>query len=576
MIDANILNKAEFWAENPAFDLKFRLEIQGLIESGNHTELADRFYKDLDFGTGGLRGVMGAGSNRMNLYTLKRATQGLSNYISKQKIEKASVAIAYDSRNNSEYFAKEAAKVLAANGIKSWIFAELCPTPMLSYAVRELGATAGIVVTASHNPKEYNGYKVYWNDGCQVTPPHDQGIIDEVYAITDFGAIPSMEEEEARKAGLIETISPEVEDQYYRRVSSLSQTHGDANAGFGIVFTPLHGTGNTPVTEILKRHGFLNVTVVPEQEQPDGNFPTVKSPNPEEASAMEMAQELAADTDDLILATDPDADRVGCMVKHKGEWELLNGNQIGQILLFYYLNKLKENMRLPQNGVFVTTIVSSSLAGKIASKFGLRVVECLTGFKWIGAEIKALEEAGSETFVLGMEESHGYLVGDFVRDKDAVSACLLLAEAAAEFKQFGLTLIDLLAQIHNIYDFHADALVNKVIRGKTGQEKILNIMQGLRKDPPSFIGGIDVVSMTDFQAQEILDTGDKKVIGKTTQPKSNVIAFNLSDGSRITARPSGTEPKIKFYFNLCGSDENSLAIQRELYIRDFNNIISQY
>ena len=576
MIDANILNKAEFWAENPAFDLKFRLEIQGLIESGNHTELADRFYKDLDFGTGGLRGVMGAGSNRMNLYTLKRATQGLSNYISKQKIEKASVAIAYDSRNNSEYFAKEAAKVLAANGIKSWIFAELRPTPMLSYAVRELGATAGIVVTASHNPKEYNGYKVYWNDGCQVTPPHDQGIIDEVYAITDFGAIPSMEEEEARKAGLIETISPEVEDQYYRRVSSLSQTHGDANAGFGIVFTPLHGTGNTPVTEILKRHGFLNVTVVPEQEQPDGNFPTVKSPNPEEASAMEMAQELAADTDDLILATDPDADRVGCMVKHKGEWELLNGNQIGQILLFYYLNKLKENMRLPQNGVFVTTIVSSSLAGKIASKFGLRVVECLTGFKWIGAEIKALEEAGSETFVLGMEESHGYLVGDFVRDKDAVSACLLLAEAAAEFKQFGLTLIDLLAQIHNIYDFHADALVNKVIRGKTGQEKILNIMQGLRKDPPSFIGGIDVVSMTDFQAQEILDTGDKKVIGKTTQPKSNVIAFNLSDGSRITARPSGTEPKIKFYFNLCGSDENSLAIQRELYIRDFNNIISQY
>ena len=409
-----------------------------------------------------------------------------------------------------------------------------------------------------------------------MTPPHDQGIIDEVYAITDFGAIPSMEEEEARKAGLIETISPEVEDQYYRRVSSLSQTHGDANAGFGIVFTPLHGTGNTPVTEILKRHGFLNVTVVPEQEQPDGNFPTVKSPNPEEASAMEMAQELAADTDDLILATDPDADRVGCMVKHKGEWELLNGNQIGQILLFYYLNKLKENMRLPQNGVFVTTIVSSSLAGKIASKFGLRVVECLTGFKWIGAEMKALEEAGNETFVLGMEESHGYLVGDFVRDKDAVSACLLLAEAAAEFKQFGLTLVDLLAQIHNIYDFHADALVNKVIRGKTGQDKILNIMQGLREKPPSFVGGIDVVSMTDFQAQEILNTSDKKVIGKTTQPKSNVIAFNLSDGSRITARPSGTEPKIKFYFNLCGSDENSLAIQRELYIRDFNNIISQY
>ncbi|MDX2469103.1 MAG: phospho-sugar mutase [SAR324 cluster bacterium] len=576
MIDANILNKAEFWAENPAFDLKFRLEIQGLIDGGNNTELADRFYKDLDFGTGGLRGVMGAGSNRMNLYTLKRATQGLSNYITKQKIDKASVAIAYDSRNNSKLFAIESAKVLAANGIKAWIFAELRPTPMLSYAVRDLGATAGIVITASHNPKEYNGYKVYWDDGCQVTPPHDQGIIDEVYAITDFGSIPSMDEEDARKEGLIETISPEVEERYYRRVSALSQTHGDANGDFGIVFTPIHGTGKTPVMEILNRHGFNKVTLVPEQAEPNGNFPTVKSPNPEEASAMEMAQDLAGDDDYLILATDPDADRVGCMVKHKGEWELLNGNQIGQILLFYYLNKLKENMRLPQNGVFVTTIVSSKLAGKIASKFGLRVVECLTGFKWIGAEIKALEQAAKETFVMGMEESHGYLVGDFVRDKDAVIACLLLAEAAAEFKQFGLTLIDLLAQIHNIYDFHSDALVNKVIRGKTGQDKILNIMEGLRSQPPNFIGGIDVVSVTDFLSQEIKDLDGNKVIGTTTQPKSNVIAFDLSDGSRITARPSGTEPKIKFYFNLCGTDENSLSIQRELYIRDFNNIISQY
>ena len=569
------LETARAWAQNPLFDLAFRQEIQTLLDSGAEAELTDRFYQDLDFGTGGLRGIMGAGSNRMTLYTVRRATQGLANYILQLGLPQPSVAIAHDSRNNSALFTLETAKVLAANGIKAWVYKVLTPTPMLSFAVRELHCTAGIIITASHNPKEYNGYKVSWSDGCQVTPPHDKGIIDQVNLV-DFAAIKVMEESAARSQGLLQDIPPEVEERYYHHVTALSQTHGDANADFPLLYTPLHGTGKVPVTTILGMRGFKKCRLVAGQAEPDGNFSTLHSPNPEEQGAFELAMEEADEDAKLILATDPDADRVGCMVKHQGEWEILNGNQIGQILLFYYLSKLKENQRLPKHGVFVTTIVTSGLAGKIAAKFGLRVVEVLTGFKWIGKVMAELDETGKEVFVMGTEESHGYLFGDFVRDKDAMIACMLLAEAAAELALFNLTLVDLLNQIHHIYDFHTDALVNKTIKGKSGQEKIKTIMQRLREAPPTFIGGISVERITDYKLRKIVESATGNSLGAPVQPASDVIAFLMNDGSRITARPSGTEPKIKFYFNLCGKNANHLAIQRELYIRDFNNLIDEY
>lgn len=575
-MNSKILEKAKVWAENSAFDADFRNEISNLINSNNEEELTDRFYKELEFGTGGMRGVIGAGSNRMNIYTVRRATQGLADYINEQGVQTPSVAIAYDCRNFSDVFCKEAASVLAANGIIVHVYGELKPTPMLSYAVRELGATAGIIITASHNPPEYNGYKVSWSDGCQVTAPHDNGIIEKVNAVEDFGSIKVADYAQAMKDGMIKIIPTSLEEKYYSQVMELSLGDPELNKSLGVIYTPLHGTGNIPVRRVLKERGFENVTVVKEQELPDGNFSTVKSPNPEEVTALELAVKSAGQNDQVIVATDPDADRLGVMVKHDGEWLKLNGNQIGQLIFEYYLSKMKAQGKLPDDGVLITTIVTSDLGRKIAEGYGIRTLETLTGFKYIGSVMREVEENKSGTFIFGTEESHGYLFGDFVRDKDGVSATMLFCEMCAELHSKGLTAVDQLEKIHETYDYHEDSLVNKVIKGQAGASKILEIMKGLRGAPLKEIAGVKVVEIKDYQKEEILDPSTGGAKGKTTVPNSNVIAYYMEDGSRITARPSGTEPKIKFYFNLCGQDKNELKHMKKRYEDDFAKIIDAF
>ncbi|TDT52006.1 phospho-sugar mutase [Fonticella tunisiensis] len=535
------------------FDEETRKELTGLDER----EIEDRFYRELEFGTGGLRGVIGAGTNRMNIYTVRKATQGLANYILKKGIGNPSVALAYDSRRYSDVFAKEAALVLNANGIKTYIYKELRPTPMLSFVVRRLNLTAGIVITASHNPKEYNGYKVYWSDGGQITEEHAKGILKEITSV-DYGDIKTIDFERASMDGLYNYIEDEVEEDYIDLVKGLTINKSliDKMADeIKIIYTPLHGTGNVPVRRVLKELGYKHVSVVKEQEMPDPNFSTVKYPNPEEHEVFTIALEMAKrDGADLILGTDPDCDRVGVVVKNnEGEYVVLTGNQTGALLTYYMLSQLKELNKMPENPVVVKTIVTTELARRICDDFGVEIIDVLTGFKYIGEKIKEFEERGDKNFIVGFEESYGYLAGTFVRDKDGVIASSLICEMAAYYKSRGMSLYDGIMELYERYGYFREDLKSITLKGIEGSEKIKAIMEDLRNNTPKELAGYRVVKVKDYKVglEKDLLSGDKADINL---PKSNVIQLILEDGSIVTARPSGTEPKIKFYFATIGRD----------------------
>ena len=555
----------KMWCESPVFDEATRSELKALTDE---KQIEDRFYKSLTFGTGGLRGVLGAGTNRMNIYTVGKATQGLANFINSQTKD-GSVVIAYDSRRMSPEFALDSAKILAANGIRAYLFESLRPTPELSFAVREKGATAGIIITASHNPPEYNGYKVYWTDGGQIVPPYDRLIIDEVNKIDDYEDIRRISEEEARAKGLLVTVGKEIDDKFDDAVMSLilNRQAIAANSDMRIVYTPLHGTGNLPVRRILKKLGFKNVWVVPEQAEPDGNFSTVSYPNPEDKKAFALALELAREVDaEIVLATDPDADRLGVYAKDKsnGEYVPFTGNMSGLLIAEYELSQRRERGLLPENtrdGALVTTIVSSNMAHPIAEEYGLTVIETLTGFKYIGEQIKLFEKArkanggklcadkGAYEYEFGFEESYGCLVGTHARDKDAVTAVVCLCEAAAYFRQRGLTLWDVMQAMYEKYGYYREALESVTIPGAEGAAKIEAIIAGLRQNVPKKIGGQNVLALRDYRAGTRTSLAD----GSVTQlklPKSNVLYFELEEGGWCCVRPSGTEPKIKFYFGV--------------------------
>ncbi len=541
-MDTIIKAKADSWL-NSNIDEESKTAIRALSPD----ELADSFYKDLEFGTGGLRGVMGVGSNRMNKYTVGTATQGLANYLLKAfPNEEIKVAIAHDSRNNSNYFADITASVFSANGIFVYLFDELRPTPELSYAIRQLGCKSGVVVTASHNPREYNGYKAYWDDGAQVTPPHDKNIITEVNAISSIEEVKFTKDE-----SMVKLINTEVDEPYLQAILDLTLAPEavQRQADLKIVFSPIHGTGITLVPEVLKRKGFTNVTVVEEQSEPNGDFPTVVYPNPEEREAMTLALNKAAEQDaDLVMATDPDADRVGIAAKNNaGEFELLNGNQAATLLIYFLLKKWKENGKIDGNQMIVKTIVTSDLLDKIAESFGVDCPNTLTGFKYIAAVIKELE--GKKEFIGGGEESYGYMISDFVRDKDAIASCAMLAEMTAWAKDQGLSVFDLLAEIYEQYDFYLEALVSMTKKGMQGAEEIRQMMIDLREHTPATIAGSKVVKLIDYQSsvEKDLTTGAETPVHLD---KSNVLQFFLEDGTKISARPSGTEPKIKFYISV--------------------------
>lgn len=538
------------------FDTETRKELEGLDDN----EIKERFYKELEFGTGGLRGVIAAGTNRMNVYTVRKATQGLANYINLNKIKNPSVAIAYDSRRYSSDFARNAALVLNANGIKTYIYDELKPTPMLSFAVRHLKATAGIVITASHNPKQYNGYKVYWSDGGQITEEHAKGILNEIKN-ADYDDIKIMDIEKAKSEGLFNYVPEYVQNDYIELVKGLcidKELTKKIGASMKIIYTPLHGTGNKPVRRTLKELGFKNVDVVKEQELPNSEFPTVKYPNPEEHDAFKIAIEMAKkDGADLILGTDPDCDRVGVVVKDKkGEYSVLTGNQTGALLTYYMLSQLKNLNKMPKDPIVVKTIVTTDLARKICSDFGVEIVDVLTGFKYIGEKIKEFEEGSHKSFIIGFEESYGYLSGTFVRDKDAVIACSLISEMAAFYKSKGMSLYDALMKIYEKYGYFKESLKSITMAGMEGSQKIKDIMENLRNNTPQNLAGSKVIRLKDYEKRI-----DSDIINKTQKkielPVSNVIQLFLEDGSKITARPSGTEPKIKFYFACIGNSAES-------------------
>lgn len=556
------------WLENPYFDEATKEELKSIKDDEN--EIKERFYMDLEFGTAGLRGIIGAGTNRMNIYVVRRATQGLANYIAKVDKKSQGVAIAYDSRHMSPEFAQEAALCLAANGIKAYIFETLRPTPELSFAVRHLGCVAGINVTASHNPPEYNGYKVYWEDGAQITPPHDSGIMGEVKAISDWNTVKTMDEEDAVKAGLFEVIGQAVDDAYMAELKK-QIIHMDAIQAEGrnlkIVYTPLHGTGNIPARRILKELGFENVYVVPEQELPNGDFPTVSYPNPEAAEAFELGLKLAKEVDaDIVLATDPDADRLGVRVKDKnGEYHDLTGNMSGCLLANYELSQRKAvNGSLPEDGALVKTIVTTNLADAIAKGYNVNLIEVLTGFKYIGQQILGFENSGKGTYLFGFEESYGCLIGTYARDKDAIVATMALCEAAAYYKTQGKTLWDAMIDMYEEFGYYKDAIQAVTMKGIEGLEKIQEIMTTLRQNPPAEFAGHKVTAVRDYKLDEITDlaTGEKKPTGL---PNSNVLYYELTDDAWVCVRPSGTEPKVKFYYGVKGTsladaDEKSDAM----------------
>ena len=543
----------EEWLANPYFDEATKEELRAI--EGDEKEIKERFYADLEFGTAGLRGIIGAGTNRMNVYTVRKATQGLANYIKSVGAQEKGVAIAYDSRHMSPEFADEAALCLAANGIKAYVFESLRPTPELSFAVRTLKCTAGINVTASHNPPEYNGYKVYWEDGAQITPPHDTGIMAEVKAVTDYANVKTMDKDAAVTAGLYEVIGANIDDPYIEALKS-QVIHWDSirevSKDLKIVYTPLHGTGNIPARRVLKELGFEHVYVVKEQELPDGDFPTVSYPNPEAEEAFELGLKLAKEVDaDLVLATDPDADRLGVHVKDKdGVYHTLTGNMSGCLLEEYELSQRKAaNGSLPEDGAVVSTIVTTNMAGTIARSYGLRFIEVLTGFKYIGEQIKFFEQDHSHTFLFGYEESYGCLVGTHARDKDAVVAVMALCEAAAYYKKQGLTLWDQMLKIYEKYGYYKETLVSVTMKGVDGAEKIQSILKQMRENPLKQIGDYKVLAVRDYDADTRLDMETGKVTA-TGLPKSNVLYYELEHDAWCCVRPSGTEPKVKFYMGV--------------------------
>ena len=544
------------WLSNPYFDEATKEELRAI--EGNENEIKERFYMDLEFGTAGLRGIIGAGINRMNIYVVRRATQGLANYIIKQGAANKGVAIAYDSRHMSPEFAMEAAMTLAANGIKAYKFESLRPTPELSFAVRELGCVAGINITASHNPPEYNGYKVYWEDGAQFTPPHDKGVTEEVLAIEDLSTVKTTDEASATAAGLYQVIGQEIDDKYIAQVKAQvvnQKAIDEMQDQITIVYTPLHGTGNIPARRVMKEIGFTHVYVVPEQELPNGDFPTVSYPNPEAKEAFELGLKLAKEKDaDLVLATDPDADRLGVYVKDtkSGEYIPLTGNMSGSLLCEYVLSQKQAAGKIPADGQVVKSIVSTNLIDAVAKSYGAELIEVLTGFKWIGKQILKNETTGHGTYLFGMEESYGCLIGTYARDKDAISATAALCEAAAYYKQKCMTLWDAMIAMYEKYGYYKDAVKAIGLSGIEGLAKIQSIMETLRNNTPTEVGGYKVTSARDYKLDTIknMATGEVKPTGL---PSSNVLYYDLEDGAWICVRPSGTEPKIKFYFGVKGT-----------------------
>lgn len=541
--------KANNWLQSQKVDEETKKSIRQMLADPAKAELTECFYKDLEFGTGGLRGIMGVGSNRMNKYTVGMATQGLANYL---KIafpgQNISVAIAHDSRNNSRFFAETTAAVCSANGIKVYLFESLRPTPELSFAIRHLGCQSGVVLTASHNPKEYNGYKAYWNDGAQLVPPHDKNVITEVNKIKGIDDV----QFEANPA-LIQSIGQEVDEAYLQMIQSLSLSPESvaAQKDLKIVFSAIHGTGTTLVPPVLKRFGFQNVTEVAEQAIADGNFPTVVYPNPEEAEALTLALKKAREIDaDLVMATDPDSDRVGIAVKNdKGEFQLMNGNQTGSLLLYYLLRKWKENGKINGKQYVVKTIVTTDLIERIAEKYQVKCYNTLTGFKYIAEVIRELE--GKEEFIGGGEESYGYLIGDAVRDKDAIASCAMIAEMTAWAKNQGTTLYELMKQVHQEFGLYVESLKSLTKKGKTGAEEIKQMMVDYREKTPKTLGGSPVTALIDYERGEYKDLTSGKT-ERLNYPVSDVLQFLTADGSKISVRPSGTEPKIKFYFSVKG------------------------
>lgn len=557
------------WLENPYFDENTKAELKEIQQ--DEKEIKERFYKELEFGTAGLRGIIGAGTNRMNIYTVRKTTQGLANYIAAVNGQAKGVAIAYDSRRMSPEFAKEAALCLAANGVKAYIFETLRPTPELSFAVRELGCIAGINITASHNPPEYNGYKVYWEDGAQITPPHDSGIMAEVQKVVNYNEVKTMDEEAAKAAGLFAVIGKEIDDAYMEALKS-QVIHADAIKAMAkelkIVYSPLHGTGNIPARRVLKELGFENVYVVKEQELPDGEFPTVSYPNPEADEAFELGLKLAKEMDaDLVLATDPDADRLGVRVKDSktGEYHTLTGNMSGCLLADYELGQKKEVYgKLPEDGAVISTIVTTNMAAAIAKHYGVEFIEVLTGFKYIGQQILGFETKGKGSYLFGFEESYGCLIGTHARDKDAIVATMALCEAAAYYKTKGMTLWDAMVAMYEKYGYYKDDIQSITLKGIEGLEKIQTILENLRKNPPTEIGTYKVLSARDYKADTVVNMETKEVTD-TGLPSSNVLYYDLNDDAWVCVRPSGTEPKIKIYYGIKGTslqdaDEKSAAL----------------
>ena len=565
----------EEWLNDPYFDEETKAELRAI--AGDEKEITERFYKELEFGTAGLRGIIGAGTNRMNLYTVRKATQGLANYIIKCGNQEKGVAIAYDSRNMSPEFADAAALTLAGNGIKAYVFESLRPTPELSFAVRYLHCTAGINVTASHNPSKYNGYKVYWEDGAQITPPHDTGIMDEVRAVKDFSSVKSISKEEALAKDLYQTIGSDIDDPYIAVLktqvsnpAAIEQMKDDLT----IVYTPLHGTGNLPVRRVLKELGFSKVHVVKEQELPDGNFPTVSYPNPEAEEAFALAMRDAKELDaDLVLATDPDADRLGVRVKdQEGNYHVLTGNMSGALICEYMMSQKKE---IPADGAIVKSIVSTNLMDAIAAYYKVDLIEVLTGFKYIGQKILQFEQEGKGSYLFGMEESYGCLPGTYARDKDAVVASMILCEAAAYYKSQGKTLWDLMLEMYERYGYYADEVESITLEGKEGLEKIASIMEALKENTPESLGSLKVLYKRDYTKDIItnLATGETKPTGL---PKSNVIYYDLENNAWACVRPSGTEPKIKLYFGVKGSSIENAGQEAKALKEALTGYMEQY
>lgn len=548
----------EAWLRDPYFDEETRRELEAIKD--NEKEKEDRFYKDLEFGTAGLRGIIGAGTNRMNIYVIRKTTQGLADYIASvgEGARERGVVIAYDSRNKSREFALEAALVLAGNGIRVYLFDELRPVPELSFSIRELGTISGIVITASHNPAQYNGYKVYWEDGGQLSPESADEVLQRINAIGGFHQVKRLSWEEAREKGYLKMIGGEMDDRYLSRVKTLSihpEIMKNAGDALQLVYTPLHGTGYRLVPRVLREIGLKNVHIVKEQEKPDPMFSTVRSPNPEEPDAFTMAIQLAEEKGaDVIIGTDPDCDRVGVVVKdEKGQFRVLSGNQTGCLLLHYILSQKKKRGTLPPKGVAVKTIVTTELGRAIARSFGVEILDVLTGFKFIAEKIKEFEETGEKEFIFGFEESSGYLAGDFVRDKDGVITSMLVAEMAAYYKTRGTSLYEALRKIYDQYGYYREKLFSVVLKGKEGLEKIHRAMEFLREDCPADFDGVEVLAVRDYQKGIRYDRRSEKT-EELTLPKSDVLYFELENNSWICIRPSGTEPKIKIYLAVSGAD----------------------